>query len=173
MVRKPVETIETPVETPVETFTLSYPRLNLSVDASTLPESSVQFILNYGFKQLLSDASAGLKKEKGQEAADAAVVSRFESILSGTVGIRVKAERKAKGKTLDYFIAVAAKEKLGAIAASKGMTLPKGDKLASMLGKLAETESVKAIAMERYQAAQSASDDVSDEFLNELMEGAA
>ena len=139
--------VETPAVTPVE---LSFPKFGgITVDANTLPAQSIHFLLSYGFKQLLSDSMAGKAKEP--VAAEAVVRARLAQIIDGSVGVRVKAERSAKVKTLEQFIQEVAKEKLSAFAKAKGMELPKGDKLKPLLEKIIATDStITRVAQERF-----------------------
>ena len=73
---------------------------NYAVDFTALPQASQDFIINYGLRQYLNDAVAGIKPDQTAEA-QTAVANRMQQLTSGTVGVRAVAEKnpvKAEAK---------------------------------------------------------------------------
>lgn len=107
-----------------------------TIEVESLPAKSIEYLLTYGFKQSVADASAspaaeakkkGASEAEVQAAVDKARATRVEAILAGTVGMRAagggngltKLERKVREVGMEY---------IEALAKKKGISLraPKG-----------------------------------------------
>lgn len=157
-----------------------------TIEVESLPAKSLEYLLTYGFKQAVADASAGPASEakrKGesedaiQAIVDAARAKRVEAILNGTVGIR--AASTASGMTrLERMIRSIGMEALEAMAKAKGLTFraPKGADEATREALSAKREQLfekllvskradwEAEALRRLAATVTAVDDADDLF---------
>lgn len=107
-----------------------------TIEVEALPSKSLEYLLTYGFKQSVADASAGpaaeAKKKGASEAEIQAIVDearakRVEAILAGTVSIRVAGA--TSGLTaLEREVRKIGLEVLDSMAKSAGFSLraPKG-----------------------------------------------
>lgn len=145
-----------------------------SVAISTVLDNpkATAYLLQYGFRQSLQDAVAGMKKALSAEGKSEAEINaamaeatqkRFDSIMAGTIGIRVGAARVTGIEKLMRDVAI---EALRAAAAAKGVALPKGKDLTALAEKYIAKhgDAVRAEAEKRQATAQEMAGDL-DELL--------
>jgi hypothetical protein len=140
-------------------------------DMGSLPVAAIHRLAQYGAKQWLADAIAGLAKELTAEgktpdeikaAQDKAIADRWEAILNGTVGTRSGGPRL---RGLDAFIRDVADERIKAVLAATNAklakdqhkVLPKGEAMQALREKFiaANADSIKAEAQRRMAAVAS------------------
>lgn len=151
----------------VETTELVSGEFRLPISAILDNPKATAYLLQYGFRQSLQDAVAGMKKELSAEgkskdeitaALREATHKRLDAILCGTMGSRVGTARLVG---IDKLMRDVATEALRTAAAAKKVTLPKGKDLSALLDKYIAKhgDAVRAEAEKRQAtAAEMASD---------------
>ena len=133
--------------------------IELLADAFGVPVVSIEYALQYGFKQSLQDAAAQPASEAAKEdeatpesiaaAIDGAMSKRLDAIRAGTVAIRgggVRVTDPFESAVRDVIDEVLAKS-----AKKSGKKLPKGDELIALRAKVraANTAAIESEAKRR------------------------
>lgn len=159
----PTHTLHVPADFTIESHghTLGVAQL------SKMSPKAIGYLIANGFNQSLTDAAAFTKKQKDGKSenevmvmAEEARAKRFDAILAGEVGSRVG----ARGTPVESMMKDIAIERIRAIAASKGVPMPKKDVLAAAIEKVLakQGEDIKAEATARLASSKAAAEAVGD-----------
>jgi hypothetical protein len=154
-------------ETPTELVSGDF---KVAVETILANQKATAYLLQYGFRQSLQDAVAGMKKAlsaegKSDSEITAAMVDatqkRFDAIMAGTIGNRVGVSRVTGIEKLMRDVAI---ETLRVAAAAKKVALPKGADLTALADKYIAKhgDAVRAEAEKRQATANVMAGDLDD-----------
>lgn len=150
-------------------FTIKLPN-GVDFNSADLTQQAIEYAINYGLRQSMNDATAGVAKEMDQKGfpEDAITLElnrlrteRFEAIMSGDITTRAGGPRL---HGIDQFIRIIADEEIKAAAAKIKHKLPKGEKYTIMRDKYVakHEDRIREAAQTRMAALSADTSDAAD-----------
>lgn len=140
-------------------FTIKLPN-GKDVQVFDLTQEAIEYAINYGLRQSMNDATAGVAKEMDGKGFSSDEISdelnrlrteRFDAIMSGDISTRSGGPRL---RGIDQFIRIIADEEIKAAAGKLKVKLPKGPDYATMRDKyiVKHDERLRELAQARMDA---------------------